>query len=145
MSSLIFALVEKRTSKVKLRELKDDYAKFELRNTDASMANALRRVTIAEVSTVAIDLEVNSSVLNDDFIAHRLGLIPSPATAPCPCVSPATATPATATASVSSAPSSSTSTPSVSETIPSTSPARVLTSTTTVPHHEVQVSIAWSK
>ncbi|OIT24251.1 PREDICTED: DNA-directed RNA polymerases II, IV and V subunit 3-like [Nicotiana attenuata] len=68
-----------RFPRIKIREVKGDYMKFELRDTDASIANALRRVMIAEVPTIAIDLveiEVNSSVLNDEFISHRLGLIP---------------------------------------------------------------------
>lgn len=68
-----------RFPKVKIREVKEDFMKFELRDTDASIANALRRIMIAEVPTIAIDLveiEVNSSVLNDEFISHRLGLVP---------------------------------------------------------------------
>ena len=62
-----------------VQEMTEDTIKFVLTGTDTSIANALRRVIIAEVPTIAIDLvEVieNSSCLCDEFIAHRLGLIP---------------------------------------------------------------------
>lgn len=68
-----------RQPNIEILELKKDSMTFVLSKTDTSVANTLRRIMIAEVPTMAIDLvqfEENTSVLQDEFIAHRLGLIP---------------------------------------------------------------------
>jgi hypothetical protein len=60
-------------------KVKGSSMKFLLTNTDISIANALRRVCLAEVPTLAIEfvvIEENSSALMEEFLAQRLGLIP---------------------------------------------------------------------
>jgi DNA-directed RNA polymerase alpha subunit len=54
-------------------------ASFSLKGVDASIANAFRRILIAEIPTLAIEnvyIENNTSVIQDEVLAHRLGLIP---------------------------------------------------------------------
>lgn len=64
---------------VEILTLKDNYIEFWLNKADLSLANSLRRIMISEVPTMAIDLvniKANTSPLFDEFISHRLGLIP---------------------------------------------------------------------
>lgn len=52
---------------------------FDLVGVDPPIVNAFRRILIAEVPTVAISqatISMNTGVLHDENLAHRLGLIP---------------------------------------------------------------------
>ena len=62
-----------------IEELSNQHIKFSLGGVSLAYANALRRIIIAEVPTLAIDLVTvheNTTPLHDEFIAQRLGLIP---------------------------------------------------------------------
>ncbi|OQO12863.1 hypothetical protein B0A48_02327 [Cryoendolithus antarcticus] len=65
--------------RVTIRTLAHNTIDFSIRNTSLALANSLRRAILAEIPTIAIDLvtiTTNTSVLADEFIAHRLGLVP---------------------------------------------------------------------
>ncbi|KAH7909326.1 DNA-directed RNA polymerase II, subunit 3 [Hygrophoropsis aurantiaca] len=64
---------------VRIRDLKKDRVNFVLENVDLAFANSIRRVVQADIPTVAIDMveiEANTTVLPDEFLAHRLGMVP---------------------------------------------------------------------
>jgi len=65
--------------KIKVLEESDETVALQLEGVDRSYANAIRRFCISEVPAMAIDDIVileNSSVLYDEILAHRLGMIP---------------------------------------------------------------------
>lgn len=69
----------KRDLSVIVTQNRKDELHFEIIGIDAPIANALRRVLIAEVPTLAIErVEVadNTSIMHDEMLAHRLGLVP---------------------------------------------------------------------
>mmetsp|Transcript_836 Transcript_836/g.2302 ORF Transcript_836/g.2302 Transcript_836/m.2302 type:complete len:365 (+) Transcript_836:232-1326(+) len=65
--------------KLKVRKYDDMVMEFEVEGISCSIANALRRVMIAEVPTMAIEhvfVVNNTSIIQDEVLAHRLGMIP---------------------------------------------------------------------
>jgi len=65
--------------KAEIVDKTDTTMRIIVRDTDAAFMNSLRRIMLAEVPAMAIEDVVvveNSSVLHDEILAHRLGLIP---------------------------------------------------------------------
>lgn len=74
---------ERRFPVIEVTRADDELCTFTLSKTDASVANAVRRIIQAEVYSMAIEsvnIEHNSTALFDEFIAHRMGLLPLTAT-----------------------------------------------------------------
>lgn len=52
---------------------------FDVIKVDAPIVNALRRILLVEVPTIAVELvdfHDNTSIMHDEMLAHRLGLVP---------------------------------------------------------------------
>lgn len=65
--------------KIKILEKTDNNIRFLLEDSNPQFANSLRRIMTVEIPVLAIDtvdFSVNDSVLYNEVIAHRLGLIP---------------------------------------------------------------------
>ena len=67
--------------RVKIEVLEKDDTNFRviIRDADVTLMNALRRIALAEVPSMAIEEVVmieNSAILQDEIISHRLGLTP---------------------------------------------------------------------
>lgn len=65
--------------KIKILEKNDSNLRIHVQDADVPLMNALRRLALAEVPCMAIEEVVmieNSSILQDEIIAHRLGLTP---------------------------------------------------------------------
>jgi len=69
----------KNNLNVEFHQNKPYDAQFSLVGVDASIANAFRRILLAEIPTLAIEdvfMFDNTSIIQDEVLAHRLGLIP---------------------------------------------------------------------
>ncbi|XP_023231186.1 DNA-directed RNA polymerases I and III subunit RPAC1-like isoform X1 [Centruroides sculpturatus] len=64
---------------INLIRLDDMEMEFDIIGIDAAIANAFRRILLAEVPTMAVEkvfVYNNTSIIQDEVLAHRLGLIP---------------------------------------------------------------------
>lgn len=65
--------------KIKVESYKDLELEFDFIGVTPAIANAFRRLMISEVPSMAIEkvyIYNNTSIIQDEILAHRLGLIP---------------------------------------------------------------------
>lgn len=65
--------------KIQIIYLDKETIVFDLIGVDTSIANSLRRILLAEVPTMAIEtiyIQDNTSIIQDEVLSHRLGLVP---------------------------------------------------------------------
>lgn len=65
--------------KIEILEKDDVSLRLRIEGTNAAFMNTLRRIILSEVPSMAVDDVViieNSSTLQDEFLAHRIGLMP---------------------------------------------------------------------
>ncbi|XP_066474621.1 DNA-directed RNA polymerases I and III subunit RPAC1 isoform X3 [Tiliqua scincoides] len=65
--------------RVDLVHMDENTLEFDMVGIDAAIANAFRRILLAEVPTMAVEKVFvfnNTSIVQDEILAHRLGLIP---------------------------------------------------------------------
>lgn len=68
-----------RHSDIKIKSLTEEDLIFELSGVEPPLANALRRIMISEIPTIAIEkveMWQNTSIIPDENLAHRIGLVP---------------------------------------------------------------------
>jgi len=69
----------KKNFKIKIISMNESDMVFEMIGIDAALANVFRRIMISEVPTLCIEtvyFQDNTSIIQDEILAHRLGLIP---------------------------------------------------------------------
>ncbi|KAG5831625.1 hypothetical protein ANANG_G00305710 [Anguilla anguilla] len=65
--------------KIDIIQMDENTLEFDMVGIDAAIANAFRRILLAEVPTMAVEkvfIYNNTSIIQDEILAHRLGLIP---------------------------------------------------------------------
>jgi DNA-directed RNA polymerase I and III subunit RPAC1 len=69
----------KRDFKIEIQSLDEEEMVFDMIGIDPAIANAFRRILLSEVPTMAIEkvfILNNTSMIQDEMLSHRLGLIP---------------------------------------------------------------------